>query len=239
MNSATLLPPRTDINYLPHQEEGIRWMLSREAAGAPVCRGGILADDMGLGKTFQTIGLLKNSPLAGLRTLIVCPPALIAGWTEELRACGYFVATLMTSGGWTRPGMAGTAEVIALTTYPKVCMYRRAIAEAAFDRVILDEGHAIRNGMATSRWMSCMAVAAAATTRWILSATPVQNGPHDWRHLCWWLRVRCPAIDIPRLGDVVMLRRTMEELREVISALPPPPSAETERSLPPAQGALR
>ena len=102
-------------------------------------------------------------------------------------------------------------------------MYRRAVAEAAFDRVILDEGHAIRNGMATSRWMSCMAVAAAATTRWILSATPVQNGPHDWRNLCWWLRVRCPAIDIPRLGGVVMLRRTMEELREVIAALPPPP----------------
>ena len=224
-NNALLLPPRDGITYLPHQEEGIRWMLGREAVGAPVCRGGILADDMGLGKTFQTIGLLKNSPLAGLRTLIVCPPALVAGWTEELRACGYFVATLMTSGGWTKPGSVGAdkREIIALTTYPKVCMYRRAVAEAAFDRVILDEGHAIRNGMATSRWMSCMAVAAAATTRWILSATPVQNGPHDWRHLCWWLRVRCPAIDIPRLGDVVMLRRTMEELREVISALPPPP----------------
>ena len=224
-NNALLLPPRAGITYLPHQEEGIRWMLGREAVGAPVCRGGILADDMGLGKTFQTIGLLKNSPLAGLRTLIVCPPALVAGWTEELRACGYFVATLMTSGGWTKPGIVSDdkRDVIALTTYPKVCMYRRAVAEAAFDRVILDEGHAIRNGMATSRWMSCMAVAGAATTRWILSATPVQNGPHDWRHLCWWLRVRCPAIDIPRIGDVIMLRRTMEELREVIAALPPPP----------------
>lgn len=237
-----MIVPRAGISYLSHQEEGIRWMLSRETEGAPVCRGGILADDMGLGKTFQTIGLLKNSPLTGLRTLIVCPPALIAGWTEELRACGYFVASLMTSGGWTRPGAtsdedakrerllakpgsrpAGTAEIIALTTYPKVAMYRRAVAETAFDRVILDEGHAIRNGMATSRWMSCMAVAATATTRWILSATPVQNGPHDWRNLCWWLRVRCPAIDIPRLGEVVMLRRTMEELRDVIAALPPPP----------------
>lgn len=246
--NTSLLPPRTGITYLPHQEEGIRWMLSREADGAPVCRGGILADDMGLGKTFQTIGLLKNSPLVGLRTLIVCPPALVAGWTEELRACGYFVATLMTSGGWTKPGatpVASTAsaadtdkrEIIALTTYPKVCMYRRAVAEAAFDRVILDEGHAIRNGMATTRWMSCMAVAAAATTRWILSATPVQNGPHDWRHLCWWLRVRCPAIDIPRIGDVIMLRRTMEELREVIAALPPPPRFVAHNLSVPAGGA--
>ena len=223
-SSITLLTPRDGITYLPHQEEGIRWMLSREAATAPVCRGGILADDMGLGKTFQTIGLLKNSPLVGLRTIIVCPPALIAGWTEELRACGYFVASLMTSGGWTKPGAdAEKRDIISLTTYPKVCMYRRAVAEAAFDRVILDEGHAIRNGKATSRWMSCMSVASSATTRWILSATPVQNGPHDWRHLCWWLRVRCPAIDIPRLGTVIMLRRTMEELRESIASLPPPP----------------
>jgi SNF2 family DNA or RNA helicase len=219
----SLLPVRVGIDYLRHQEVGIRWMLDREAEDAVVCRGGILADDMGLGKTFQTIGLLKNSPLTGLRTLIVCPPALIAGWTEELRACGYFVSTLLTSGTWTRPGDAAERDIVALTTYPKVVMYRRAIAEAAFDRVILDEGHAIRNGMATSRWMSCMAVAAGATTRWILSATPVQNGKEDWRNLCWWLRVRCPAIDIPRLGDVIMLRRTMEELRRDIAALPPAP----------------
>lgn len=237
MNASTLLPPRTGITYLPHQEEGIRWMLSREAAGAPVCRGGILADDMGLGKTFQTIGLLKNSPLVGLRTLIVCPPALIAGWTEELRACGYFVSTLMTSGGWTKPGTDEKRIIIALTTYPKICMYRRAVAEVAFDRVILDEGHAIRNGRSTTRGSSCMSVAHAATTRWILSATPVQNGPHDWNNLCDWLRVRCLKIDRPRLGSIVMLRRTMEELREIITSLPPPPRFVAHNLSVPADGA--
>lgn len=228
----SLLPPRVGIDYLRHQETGIRWMLDREAEDAVVCRGGILADDMGLGKTFQTIGLLKNS--LDLRTLIVCPPALIAGWTEELRACGYFVSTLLTSGTWTRPGSAERA-VVALTTYPKVVMYCRAIAEAAFDRVVLDEGHAIRNGKATSRWASCMAIAAAATTRWILSATPVQNGKEDWRNLCAWLHV--PTADIPRCGDVIMLRRTMEELRSVIAALPPPPRFVAHNLTVPAGGA--
>lgn len=239
--NATLLPPRAGITYLPHQEEGIQWMLSREAASAPVCRGGILADDMGLGKTFQTIGLLKNSPLTGLRTLIVCPPALIAGWTEELRACGYFVATLMTSGGWTKPGVASTAsatdkrETIALTTYPKACMYDDRIAEAAFDRIILDEGHAIRNGESTTRGKACKKIAAAATTRWILSATPVQNGLRDWRNLCTWL---CGG-DLPpsRIGDVIMLRRTMEELRDVIASLPPPPRFVAHNLSVPADGA--
>lgn len=217
-----LTPPRLGIEYLPHQEIGVRWMLSREREDAPVCRGGILGDDMGLGKTFQTIGLLKNSPV-DRRTLIICPPALVAGWTEELRACGYFVSTLMQSSSWSPVPVGSTG--VWLTTYPKASIYRIAIAtaEPAFTRVILDEGHVIRNGRTTNRWLHCMAIAKRAETRWILSATPVQNSFTDWRNLCWWLRVKCPAQDIPDLGPIVMLRRTMSELRDQISALPPPP----------------
>ena len=188
-------------------------MLGREEAGAAVCRGGILGDDMGLGKTFQTIGLLKNAPTA-LRTLILCPPALIAGWTQELKACGFSVSVLMGSATWS---IGPPETTVFLTSYPKACLYRRALAlaEPAFARVILDEGHVIRNGPATARWMSCMAIAKRATCRWILSATPVQNGPTDWRNLCWWLRVRCPAAMIPELAPTLMLRRTMDELRGV------------------------
>ncbi len=58
-----MIPPRDGIQYLSHQREGIQWMIDREREDAPICRGGILADDMGLGKTFQTIGLVRNSPL--------------------------------------------------------------------------------------------------------------------------------------------------------------------------------
>jgi hypothetical protein len=199
-------------------------MLQREEPTAPVCRGGILADDMGLGKTFQTIGLLKNSPIT-LRTLIICPPALIAGWTAELIACGYAVSVLMQSAMWSVPVAVSATPTVWLTSYPKASLYHRFIATETdpFERVILDEGHIIRNGQSTSRWLHCMAIAKRAVCRWILSATPVQNGPSDWKNLCWWLRVTCPAADIPDLGSVVMLRRTMQELRGVIEALPPPP----------------
>lgn len=220
--AAALIVPRAGIEYLPHQEEGVRWMMAREADGAAVCRGGILADDMGLGKTFQTIGLMRNG--LPLRTLIVCPPALIAGWTEELRACGFSVRSLTSAASWT-PAAAGEEERVAvyLTTYPKATLYRRCLCAEAFGRVVLDEGHVIRNGKDTARWTAAMSYANRAQTRWILSATPVQNSYSDWRNLTMWLRVRCSNSAVPEIGPTIMLRRTMEELRDVIDALPAPP----------------
>ncbi len=219
-----LIAPRDGITYLPHQEEGIRWMLEREDEHARVCRGGVLADDMGLGKTFQTIGLIKNSP-APLTTLIVCPPALIAGWSDELEACGFFVRSLVNgSSVWnTVPAAMAELPTVYLCTYPKMQMYAAKLRDEKFQRVILDEGHCIRNGKSTKRWWAAMAVAKRSLSRWILSATPVQNGASDWTDLCWWLRVKCQATDIPQLASFLMLRRTMSDLRNVIKALPPSP----------------
>jgi hypothetical protein len=218
-----LLPPRPGISYLDHQEIGVRWMMARELPDAPVCRGGILGDDMGLGKTFQTIGLLLNG--LELSTLLVCPPALIAGWTEELSACGFSVRTLMAGCSTWSPAAVGQEDRVPvfLTTYPKATMYRHALTEQAFARVILDEGHAIRNGKGTTRGYAADCYSKGAICRWILSATPVQNSYSDWRNLCLWLRVSCGSSQIPDLGPLLMLRRTMDELRPVMSALPPPP----------------
>ena len=214
-----MIQPRVGISYLPHQEFGVNWMLAQEAG---TYRGGILGDDMGLGKTFQCIGLLKNSPVSR-RTLIVCPPALITGWTTELRACDFQVAELSGPDSWTMGTKADKAAnkdktIVWLTTYPKVVIYEKSIKKEAFQRIILDEGHVIRNGEATARWLSCMAIAAASENRWILSATPIQNGKKDWRNLCAWLHVPSSVA-----AEDIMLRRTMADLRGEIDALPPPP----------------
>ena len=214
-------------------------MLGREAAGAAVCRGGILADDMGLGKTFQTIGLLLNSAEAAWRTLIVCPPALIAGWKEELKACGFKVSELNQGTDTWMPVAVGERGVW-LTTYPKLVAIARCIVDCAgegraaghlFHRIVLDEGHCIRNGVGTARGKAADIIAGAATvaSRWILSATPVQNGPADWRNLCRWLRTCVETtttdkdLSVTSVPETVMLRRTMAELRGVVEALPPPP----------------
>ena len=223
----TVQNPRDDISLLPYQVEGVRFMLAREAVGAPICRGGILGDDMGLGKTFQCISLIKSSPLTTARNLIVCPPALVAGWTEELQACGFSVYHLRAGkADWTLAASvlqgSATGRPVWITTYPKVTIYKRTLcSQEPFDRVILDEGHCIRNGPATERWRACVALTKKSTTRWILSATPVQNGGTDWRNLCWWLRANCKSADIRTLAPIIMLRRTMAELRGVLDSLPP------------------
>ena len=194
-----MIPPRIAIDYLPHQLEGVQWMLDQEAQG----HGGILADDMGLGKTFQTIGLIKNSPAD---TLIVCPPALVQAWSSELRACGFRVWT-MSGESWINVGEQINVNNIWLTTYNKVSLYSSHMGRA-WTRIIFDEGHCLRNK--NKSWFSCFTLAAEIKSRWILTATPIQNGRKDWMRL------------VEFLGTDVMLRRTMAELRHVIETLPTP-----------------
>lgn len=212
-----LVQPRDTVTYLPHQEIGIRWMLDREASDAAFCRGGILGDDMGLGKTFQTIGLIKNS--VPCKTLILCPPALLAGWTEELRACGLPVTGL--------DGLARSETGTVVATYNIAHLHAVDFRAAKFDRVILDEGHIIRNGKATKRWWTCMAIAKKSPCRWILSATPVQNGTKDWINLCIWLKVKASPGQMSDLAPIIMLRRTMEDIRSdpvLAASVPPEPT---------------
>jgi SNF2 family DNA or RNA helicase len=246
MTDSPLEGVRIGINYLDHQVEGIRWMMGRESGDAPWCRGGILADDMGLGKTFQIIGLIKNG--AALRTLVVCPPALYSPWREELRACGFNVHGTVAE---TPSGGGPEAVPIWLTTYPRLSAHYDDFAEVEFGRVVLDEGHNIRNGdtgrksgtgtnisvkVRRSRFTACNDIAETAECRWIVSATPIQNGKQDWANLCKWLRVRMTAPGDTETADVpmtlaegqavaadIMLRRTMAELRGVMTAIPPAP----------------
>lgn len=92
------------VKLLPHQIEGLDWMLGRELGtgrkGARVPKGGMLADDMGLGKTLQAISLIlsnpkptnskiltkrKYHPAVAKTTLVVAPLALIRQWELEIK----------------------------------------------------------------------------------------------------------------------------------------------------------
>jgi SNF2 family DNA or RNA helicase len=216
---AALIKPYPEFTYLPHQTTGVKWMIEREAPDAEVCRGGILADDMGLGKTWQTIGLLLNAPV--LYTLIVLPPVLLPQWEDALTKTELHHASFK-QGRWIGSPLAS----VFLITYTRAQQNQIAIQTAPrgpWGRVVLDEGHYIRNAK-TGRNKAINSIPAAR--KWILSGTPVQNSRDDFKSLVEWLGCetlpgRIGWTGLKTLAETVVLRRTMLLLAD---QLPPPPT---------------
>lgn len=216
---STINVPYTGFSFLPHQEVGVRWMIDREMSGDGICRGGILADDMGLGKTWQTIGLLTNCLVA--KTLLVAPPVLISQWQEALDKSGVVTALF-----WDRKWKGADDASVYLVTYDKVWRNMKLMTERVWDRVVLDEGHFIRNAK-TKRAQSLLQV--RGDRKWVLSGTPVQNGLSDFRTLLDWLGYEVPRIGAmaacQELAKTVLLRRPITLLADV---MPAPPTHEKE-----------
>ncbi|KAM0160644.1 hypothetical protein ACHAQE_004501 [Botrytis cinerea] len=85
----------------PHQLEGVRFIWNQITADGEATQGCLLAHTMGLGKTMQTITILVALAQAASsidesissqvpeslrvsKTIILCPPGLIANWVDEI-----------------------------------------------------------------------------------------------------------------------------------------------------------
>lgn len=71
---------RCGVRFRAHQRVGIAWLFMRGS--------GLIADQVGLGKTAQAAGLLavarQTGELDGERTVVVCRPAALPQWVDEL-----------------------------------------------------------------------------------------------------------------------------------------------------------
>ncbi|EDO04955.1 hypothetical protein SS1G_07439 [Sclerotinia sclerotiorum 1980 UF-70] len=85
----------------PHQLDGVRFIWNQITADGKATQGCLLAHTMGLGKTMQTITILvalaqaassKDESISSQvpeslrvsKTIVLCPPGLIANWVDEL-----------------------------------------------------------------------------------------------------------------------------------------------------------
>lgn len=140
--------------------------------------GGILADDMGLGKTLQIISLILTGGAGP--TLIVAPVSVMSNWEQQIRRHvkdEHMLSTHIHHGANKKTLKELMAFDVVITTYGQVSREKDAgvqkvltSPQAKWRRMVLDEGHTIRNARTKAALAACEV---PAKSRWVLTGTPM------------------------------------------------------------------
>ena len=143
----------------------------------------LLADEVGLGKTIEAALILKEYVVRGLvrKALVLVPASLTVQWQEELREkFGLHFEIMDEVEDWARHD-----RVISSIDTAKRDVHREEIQRLAYDVVIVDEAHKLKN-RSTKNWKLVAAVRKKYML--LLTATPVQNDLEELFNLVTLLR---------------------------------------------------
>src|SRR5690242_10960515 len=142
--AAVLADAQVDLN--PHQVEAALF-----AFRSPFSKGAILADEVGLGKTIEA-GLLLAQKWAERkrRLLVILPANLRKQWSQELEDKFYLPSFILESRGFNEAIRAGLLnpfeqDAIVLCSYQFARSKEPYIRQTAWDLVVIDEAHRLRN----------------------------------------------------------------------------------------------
>jgi SNF2 family DNA or RNA helicase len=194
-----------------HQSDAVTWCSNRERESADH-KGGILADEMGLGKTIVMLSLIQARPKN--HTLIVLPLAILRQWYETIRlTCRYNAPIYHGSDKvlYTKEFLEQCP--IILTTYGEIAKETTLLRGIAWDRVLFDEAHHLRNAK-TKQHIGALALQTDCV--WLITGTPIQNSRKDLFSLFALLGMD-PAYyvqedNIRVICKEYMLRRTKQEV---------------------------
>ncbi|THV02370.1 hypothetical protein K435DRAFT_963104 [Dendrothele bispora CBS 962.96] len=188
-------------------------------------RGAIVADAMGLGKTLTMLALMlatkEDVPSDHSKaTLVVVPLSVLSNWEKQIQdhcandSLSYFV---YYGNNRSQLGVAELAQYDAVfTTYQTVTgehdnanngnykkkKMERPLFEIKWKRVILDEGHTIRNPKTKMAKAAC---GLQAQRRWVLTGTPIINSVRDLGSLLSFLQI-CSPLDNHDFFNRLLLR---------------------------------
>ncbi len=226
----------------PYQRNGVSWMTKREAD--PKAPGGFLCDEMGLGKTIQIIATIVANPVD--RTLVIGPKSIVTQWKSEIKKFAPDLTVSIYDG--TNANECADAKV-TIAPYSMVINRRgldyihpttgkRVIPTTklhmfAWDRIVLDEGHEVRNAKSKTH-ISIRQF--KSTIRWVVSGTPVFNSIKDFIALACFVLDTDNKLVIQQQYQTIrkklILRRTMEDVQ---LALPPCSVVNEEIEMSPAE----
>ncbi|RLU15867.1 hypothetical protein DMN91_011623 [Ooceraea biroi] len=167
-----------------HQRHGVVFLYEcLMGLRAPDYLGAILADDMGLGKTLQCITLiwtlLKKGPRGKpilKRILIITPSSLCQNWDKEfVKWLGsHRMSAYVVDGKSNKPKdfTKHPMNTVMIVSYEMLMRCHAEISEIAFDLIVCDEGHRLKNSNVKAakllNELDCK-------RRILLTGTPIQN----------------------------------------------------------------
>jgi len=173
--AGALLDAQVDLN--PHQIDAAMFATSN-----PLSKGVILADEVGLGKTIEA-GLLIAQRWAERkrRILVITPANLRKQWHQELADKFGLTATILEAKSFRQAVKDGAINPLN-TSGIIICSYQFAARRAAevkavaWDLVVIDEAHRLRNVYKTdNKTARILRDALATPLKVLLTATPLQN----------------------------------------------------------------
>jgi SNF2 family DNA or RNA helicase len=175
MLAGVLADAQVDLN--PHQIEAALFAFRN-----PFSRGAILADEVGLGKTIEAGLLLARRWAERKRKLLVILPAnLRKQWSQELADKFHLPSMIMEARTFNEAIRAGNLNPfshneIVLCSYHFTRSKEPYVRQVAWDLVVIDEAHRLRNVYKTSsRIALAIKQAVSSFPKVLLTATPLQN----------------------------------------------------------------
>ncbi|TEA20776.1 Helicase-like transcription factor [Colletotrichum sidae] len=173
--------------------------------------GGILADDMGLGKTIQVISLIMTGGPGS--TLIVAPLSVMSNWEQQIRrhVKKEYLPAIYTYHGSNKASKSELAKYqVVITSYNTMAMEMpkdkqpatSPLMSTSWRRVVLDEGHTIRNAKTKA---AIAATKLTAQSRWVLTGTPIINNIKDFQSLLQFLAIT-GGVEQPTIFNTVIAR---------------------------------
>lgn len=174
--SQSLFDACVDLN--PHQIEAALFALR-----TPISKGVILADEVGLGKTIEAgVLLCQFWAERKRRLLVICPASLRKQWSLELFEKFNLPTAIIDKKAYGLAKRNGqedpfrTTDKVIITSMNFASKMKDEIGKIAWDMVIIDEAHKLRNVYKTANVMGQNLRGALSDRRKILlTATPLQN----------------------------------------------------------------
>lgn len=164
-----------------YQIDGLNWLISLYLNRI----NGILADEMGLGKTFQCISFLaylRHVQNTRGPHFIIVPKSTVQNWAREFHKWTPEVDVLVVAGDKEERANLMKSRVLScefdvcVTSFELVIKEKSAFQKIAWQYVIVDEAHRIKNEESI---LSKIMRVLFSRHRLLITGTPLQNNLHE------------------------------------------------------------